>query len=178
MVRWLDGYETPSRMTSPQEAHRAPEDDPLQPHAAAPERQGRPRLRARRQPLVLVVDDSLDVRELYRQYFEFVGFRVLTAADGEEALELARRVGPDLIVLDLSMPRLNGVAVTHQLRQDHRTQHIPIIILTGYAARAIEHGVLESGADVFLTKPCLPEDLETHVRRLLGARPSGSRHAG
>ena len=72
-----------------------------------------------------------------------------------------------MIVLDLSMPVLDGISATHRLRAHPRTRSIPIILLTGYPHKAIAGGALEGGVDVFLTKPCLPEDLETQVRRLL-----------
>jgi CheY-like chemotaxis protein len=72
--------------------------------------------------------------------------------------------------MDLAMPRLNGISAVHRLKQDARTRDIPVIILTGYAFRAIQQGALEAGADVFLTKPCLPEDLERHVQSLLDRR--------
>jgi two-component system, cell cycle response regulator DivK len=73
-----------------------------------------------------------------------------------------------VIVMDLAMPGLNGITATHRLKQHPRTRRIPVIVLTGYAFRAIEQGALEAGADVFLTKPCLPEELELTIRSLFG----------
>jgi CheY-like chemotaxis protein len=127
------------------------------------------RPRARTQPTVLVVDDSPDTREMYGSYLGHQGFGVFTAPDGHEAVELALAHRPDVIVMDLAMPRLNGISAVHRLKQHPRTRTIPVIILTGYAFRAIQQGALEAGADVFLTKPCLPEDLERHVRGLLAS---------
>lgn len=121
----------------------------------------------RRAGLVLIVDDSLHTRELYNEYLTFRGFGVLTAPDGESGLALALTTKPDVVVMDLAMPGLNGITATHRLKQHPRTRRIPIIVLTGYAFRAIQQGALEAGADVFLTKPCLPEDLERTVRDLL-----------
>jgi DNA-binding response OmpR family regulator len=118
-------------------------------------------------PLILVVDDSSHTRELYGEYLAHVGFRVQTTGDGETALQVAGHMRPEVIVLDLSMPRLDGIAVITRLRRDRATRDIPIVMLTGHAAEAIERGVLEAGAKVFLTKPCLPEDLEAHVRQVL-----------
>jgi CheY-like chemotaxis protein len=92
------------------------------------------------------------------------------APDGEAAVQIALAQRPDVIVMDLAMPRLNGISAVHRLKQEPRTHNIPVIILTGYAFRAIQHGALEAGADVFLTKPCLPEDLERHVQSLLSRR--------
>ena len=121
----------------------------------------------RRSGLVLIVDDSLDTREMYTDYLTYRGLGVVSAAEAESGLALARALKPDVIVMDLAMPGLNGITATHRLKQDPRTRRIPIIVLTGYAFRAIEHGALEAGADAFLTKPCLPEDLDSKIRELL-----------
>jgi CheY-like chemotaxis protein len=123
--------------------------------------------RARRAGLVLIADDTPDARELYGLYLSHVGFAVELVADGLEAVDAAMTLQPDVIVMDLSMPRLDGLEATRLLKFNARTQGIPIILLTGYAYKAIAGGALEGGVDVFLTKPCLPEDLEGHVRRLL-----------
>lgn len=122
----------------------------------------------RRAGLVLIVDDSLHTRELYTEYLTFRGLGVLTAPDGESGLALALAMKPDVVVMDLAMPGLNGITVTQRLKQHPRTRRIPVVVLTGYAFRAIQQGALEAGADVFLTKPCLPEDLERSVRDLIG----------
>ena len=91
--------------------------------------------------------------------------------DGEAAVETALESSPDVVVLDLSMPRVDGIAATKRLKQDPRTRHIPIIILTAYPHKAIQQGALEAGADAFLTKPCLPEGLEQQIRKLLTSAP-------
>ena len=116
---------------------------------------------------VLVVDDTADVRELYAEYLTARGFRVATARDGEAGIAAATHSRPDVIVMDLSMPKLDGIQAIRRLKSDARTRKVPVILLTGYPYRAIEQGALEAGADAFLTKPCLPEDLESHVQRLL-----------
>jgi CheY-like chemotaxis protein len=121
--------------------------------------------------LVLLVDDFPDNREMYAQYLTFKGYRVAEAGDGHDALAKAGALRPDVIVMDLSMPTLDGVAATRHLKMDPGTRHIPIIMLTGYPFQAIQRGALEAGVDVFLTKPCLPEDLESHIRTVLEARP-------
>jgi len=126
-----------------------------------------PRRRVRTRRTVLVVDDAPDTREMYGSYLGYRGYGVLTAPDGDAAVQTALAQRPDVIVMDLAMPRLNGISAVHRLKQDARTRNIPVIILTGYAFRAIQQGALEAGADVFLTKPCLPEDLERYVQRLL-----------
>ena len=124
----------------------------------------------RRAGLVLIVDDSLHTRELYTEYLTHCGLGVVSAPDATTGLQLAERLRPDVIVMDISMPGLNGITATHRLRLSPRTRRIPIVVLTGYAFRAIEQGALEAGADAFLTKPCLPEDLELRIRELLAAR--------
>jgi CheY-like chemotaxis protein len=122
---------------------------------------------------VLLVDDFLDTRELYADYLRHRGMEAITAPDGDAAIEIAVRTKPDVIVMDLAMPRVSGISAAHHLKHDPRTRKIPVILLTGYGLRAIREGALEMGVDVFLTKPCLPEDLEEHVRRLLDRPPTG-----
>lgn len=134
--------------------------------ALSPRPWSRPRVRTQR--TVLVVDDAVDTREMYGSYLGYRGYGVFTAPDGDAAVQMALAHLPDVIVMDLAMPRLNGISAVHRLKQDPRTRNIAVIILTGYAFRAIQQGALEAGADVFLTKPCLPEDLERHVQNLLG----------
>jgi two-component system, cell cycle response regulator DivK len=112
----------------------------------------------------------MDTRELYALYFGTIGFAVLTAQDGRQAIDVATEHQPDVVVMDLSMPGMDGATAMERLKRDARTRTIPIILLTGFPLLAIERRVLEAGAAVFLTKPCLPEDLEQHVRRLLGDR--------
>jgi two-component system cell cycle response regulator DivK len=160
----------PRRRTDP--ARRRPQAKP-RPHRlpgiAVPEpRESAPPPHVRRGAgLVLIIDDSIHTRELYTEYLSFRGFGVVTAAEAEAGLALAHTLKPDVVVMDLAMPGLNGITATHRLKQHPRTRRIPVIVLTGYAFRAIEQGALEAGADVFLTKPCLPEELEVRIRSLL-----------
>jgi CheY-like chemotaxis protein len=119
-------------------------------------------------PFILIVDDVEDNREMYAEYLRFAGFEVVTAANGEEGLEQALAKPPDAVVLDLTMPRLDGWALAAALRGDARTQHTRIVVLSGHALTGTEEGALKAGAHSFLTKPCLPEDLAAEVRRLLG----------
>jgi len=121
--------------------------------------------------VVLIADDTYDTRELYGMYFANQGFRVLTACDGEAAVHVALGERPDVIVMDLSMPELDGIAAIRRLKEDPRTRRTRVILLTGYPYTAIQRGGLGGGADVFLTKPCLPQDLERHVRHLLDIGP-------
>jgi two-component system, cell cycle response regulator DivK len=133
---------------------------------------GRGSRRRRGAGVILLVDDTADTREIYSLYLTGRGFKVPTARDGLSGLDAANRLQPDVIVMDLSMPGLDGIEATRHLKADPRTSHIPVLILTAYPLHAVKGGVLEA-ADGFLTKPCLPEDLEQHVQRLLARRRSG-----
>ena len=121
-------------------------------------------------PLVLVVDDVAHGREIFAEYLEFRGFRVATAADGLEAMDKAFELLPDIILMDLSLPQLDGWEATRRLKADERTSSIPIIALTAHALAAAHDRAKEVGCDAVVTKPCIPKDLEAEVRRQLDAR--------
>ena len=124
-------------------------------------------------PLILVVDDYEDAREMYAEYLRFCGFRVAEARNGNEALEQAFNLMPDLILMDLSLPGMDGWEATRQLKADERTRHIPVVALTGHALAGASEGAKKAGCDSFVTKPCLPDDLVVEVRRMLSlARPA------
>ena len=118
-------------------------------------------------PRVLIVDDFSDNREMYAEYLRVVGFRVDEAANGREALEKAMAAPPDAVVMDLSLPEVDGWEATRRLKSDPRTRHVPVIAVTGHALAGHSRSALEAGCDAFVTKPCLPEDLAAHVRKLL-----------
>jgi two-component system cell cycle response regulator DivK len=121
-------------------------------------------------PLVLVVDDVAHGREIFAEYLEFRGFRVATAADGQEAIDQAFELLPDIILMDLSLPRVDGWEATRRLKQDERTRDIPIIALTAHALAAAHDKAKEVGCNAVVTKPCLPRELEQEVRRQLELR--------
>ena len=118
-------------------------------------------------PLILVVDDYEDAREMYAEYLRFCGFRVAEARNGNEALEQAFSLMPDLILMDLSLPGMDGWEATRRLKADERTRHIPVVALTGHALAGASEGAKNAGCDSFVTKPCLPDDLVVEVRRML-----------
>jgi two-component system cell cycle response regulator DivK len=120
-------------------------------------------------PLILVVDDYQDAREMYAEYLQFSGFRVAEARNGNEAIEQAFALRPDLILMDLSLPGMDGWEATRQLKSDERTKHIPVVALTGHALAGASDGARKAGCDSFVTKPCLPDDLVVEVRRMLNA---------
>jgi CheY-like chemotaxis protein len=118
-------------------------------------------------PLILVVDDYQDAREMYAEYLRFSGFRVAEARNGSEAVEQAFALKPDLILMDLSLPGMDGWEATRRLKADDSTRHIPIVALTGHALAGASEGARRAGCDSFVTKPCLPDDLVVEVRRML-----------
>jgi len=118
-------------------------------------------------PRVLVVDDYPDAREMYSEYLEYCGFAVTQAANGMEALQHALDTQPDIILMDLSLPVMDGWEATRRLKADKRTAQIPVVALTGHALAGISEGAKKAGCDAFVTKPCLPEDLVKEIRRVL-----------
>jgi two-component system alkaline phosphatase synthesis response regulator PhoP len=113
---------------------------------------------------VLVVDDEPKIAQLARDYLEHAGFRVATAADGRTALQTATRERPDLIVLDLRLPDIDGLDVTRALRKEST---VPIIMLTARGEEADKLIGLELGADDYMTKPFSPKELVARVRAVL-----------
>jgi two-component system cell cycle response regulator DivK len=120
-------------------------------------------------PLVLVVDDFEDNRTLYAEYLSYSGYRVQEASNGEEAVALTQRLKPHVVVMDLSLPVMDGWEATRRLKADEGTKHIPVIALTGHALAGHSRGAQEAGCDAFLAKPCLPEKLLEKVEELLRA---------
>ena len=126
-----------------------------------------------RSALILVVDDYQDAREMYAEYLQYSGFRVAEARNGNEAVAQARSLKPDLILMDLSLPGMDGWEATRVLKADEETRHIPIVALTGHALAGASEGARKAGCDSFVTKPCLPDDLVVEVRRMLNAVKQG-----
>lgn len=117
--------------------------------------------------LVLIVDDYQDAREMYAEHFVSSGFRVAEASSGAEAIEKANELTPDVILMDLSLPGMDGWEATRRLKANRRTKHIPIVALTGHALAGFSESAKKAGCDAFITKPCLPDRLVAEVRRLL-----------
>ncbi|MEU2229508.1 response regulator [Streptomyces vietnamensis] len=114
---------------------------------------------------VLVVDDNKVIRQLIRVNLELEGFEVVTAADGAECLDVVHQVCPDVVTLDVVMPRLDGIKTAERLRSDPRTSHLPVAIIS--ACGEHEVGGVSSGVDAFLAKPFEPSDLVRVVRQLM-----------
>jgi two-component system alkaline phosphatase synthesis response regulator PhoP len=125
---------------------------------------------------ILVVDDEPRIVELARDYLEHAGFDVVTAADGPSGLAAARDKAPDLVVLDLGLPGLDGLDVTRQLRQGQSTAALPILMLTARDDELDKLLGLELGADDYLTKPFSPRELVARVKAVLrrADRPVGA----
>jgi CheY-like chemotaxis protein len=124
---------------------------------------------------VLIVDDFEDNRAMYAEFLRYSGFEVIEASNGAEAIERATAGEPDVIVMDLSLPVLDGWEATRRLKADPRTRHIPVIALTGHALEGHSQGAREAGCDWFLAKPCLPETLLETLNDLLSDDPRPSR---
>ena len=116
-------------------------------------------------PVVLVVDDDFDARTIYSIYLKAVGCSVFVASDGRAALDKADELSPDVIVMDLAMPRLDGWEAIRRLRQSSWTRAIPIIAVS--AVPLSRETAFEAGCDAYLTKPCEPKVLWTQIRTLL-----------
>lgn len=121
-------------------------------------------------PVVLVADDDADIRSLVRYRLESSGYDVITACDGEEALRLADEHSPSLAIVDVMMPKVDGLEVVRRLRANPKSARMPIILLT---ARAQEMDVargFEAGADDYVRKPFSPKELGARVQAILGRR--------
>ena len=116
---------------------------------------------------ILVADDKASSRELIRAVLEHSGYLIEEAADGREALECALRQDPDLILLDLQMPQLDGFAVLAELRKHERFQKLPIVALTAYAMQGDREKALDAGFTSYVTKPVNLAELRHHVAELL-----------
>jgi two-component system cell cycle response regulator DivK len=129
--------------------------------------------------LVLVVEDYQDAREMYAAYLQFSGYRVAEATNGEEAIEKTLELLPDIILMDLALPKMDGWEATRRLKSDERTKHIPIVALTGHALAGHAEGARQAGCDSFVTKPCLPDALVAEIRKMLPERgPQASGDGG
>ncbi|MFA4015293.1 MAG: hypothetical protein RUDDFDWM_000373 [Candidatus Fervidibacterota bacterium] len=126
-----------------------------------------PKVRGVCEPLILVVDDDEAVRELLRICLMNEGYRVMTASDGLQALTLLRKRKPDLVVLDIYMPLLDGWSVLKVIRTDESLKKLPVILLTIERSPASIIRGWEEGADCFISKPFDPQDLIAIIRRVL-----------
>jgi DNA-binding response OmpR family regulator len=124
----------------------------------------------REQPLVLAADDDEDILELVVFRLERSGYTVLQARDGAEAFELARASKPDLAVLDVMLPKMDGFELTRRLRQNESTTRMPIILLTARTQEGDVQRGFDAGADDYIRKPFSPQELRARVQAILGRR--------
>lgn len=116
--------------------------------------------------MVLLAEDFDDARELYALYLEKAGFVVHDLASGESVMPLAIELQPDVIVLDVVLPGMDGLTVARQLRAHPLTAHVPIVMLSAHAFADDERRAREAGADVYLCKPCAPDELASALLRV------------
>jgi CheY-like chemotaxis protein len=113
------------------------------------------------------VDDYQDAREMYAAYLSYAGFDSVKARDGFEALQVASHLLPDVILMDLGLPGIDGCEVTRRLKEDTRTAHIPVIALTAQALAREAERYRARGFENLLLKPCLPDDLAEELLRVI-----------
>ncbi|MER5504209.1 response regulator [Streptomyces sp. NPDC002766] len=126
---------------------------------------------------VLVVDDNKVIRQLIRVNLELEGLEVVTAADGAECLDVVHQVRPDVVTLDVVMPRLDGLRTAARLRSDPRTRDLPLAIVSACTSYEVETG-LDVGVDAFLAKPFEPAELVRLVEQLIQQRRNGGGAGG
>jgi CheY-like chemotaxis protein len=118
-------------------------------------------------PKILCVEDDVAVLNLVARALEFDGFDVILAMNGEEAIEKVQAHHPDLILLDLWLPKVQGFEVIQAVRADPTTRHIPVVIISAWGQKKDIERAMKEGADVFVPKPFLLEDLINHIRKYL-----------
>ena len=124
----------------------------------------------RERPLVLVVEDQLELRRLYAEQLVLSGFDVIEAGNGEDAIAHTSAQAPDVVLMDLSLPVLDGWEATRRLNADSRTAHIPVVALTAHDGSGELQRATRAGCDWFVPKPCPPDALIVEVRRVLAGR--------
>ena len=126
----------------------------------------------RARPLLLIAEDDSALRGLYVKHLSISGFDVIEAADGADAIESTSSRLPDVVVMDLSLPIIDGWEATRRLKSDARTAHIPVVALTAYDTSPELERAMLAGCDWFIPKPCPPDALATEIRRVLsGSNP-------
>ena len=124
-----------------------------------------------RKPTILLVEDYPETRTMLRQWLERKGYRLVEAADGQEALDLAPLAHPDLILMDLRLPEMNGIAATRRLREHAELKDVPVIALSALDPAMFRDAAMSVGCVEYLTKPIDLDELEELLIRLLGYQP-------
>jgi len=128
-----------------------------------------------RRPLVLIVEDHQDLRTLYAEQLTMSGFDVIEAGDGAEAIDRTSSSQPDVVLMDLGLPVVDGWEATRRLKADVRTAHIPVVALTAHDGSGELQRATLAGCDWFVPKPCAPDALIAEVRRVLQPYRAGVR---
>ena len=121
----------------------------------------------RDRPIVLIVEDQQDLRQLYVEHLTMSGFDVIEAANGADAISQTTSYLPDVVLMDLSLPVIDGWEATRRLKSDARTAHIPVVALTAHDGSGELQRATRAGCDWFVPKPCPPDALITEIRRVL-----------
>ncbi len=124
------------------------------------------------QHVILSVEDNEANRRIVRDLFTRKGYRVIEAVDGEEGVAMARREKPDLILMDLQLPKVDGFEATRRIKADPELSHIPIVAVTSYALSGVEEKALEAGCEDYVAKPFRPRELLAKAQQLLGKEVS------
>lgn len=134
----------------------------------------RPAIRSRqtRRRLILLVEDLLDAREMYAEYLSYSGFGVVTAINGHEAVRVARLLRPDVILMDVRLPGMDGLEATADLKADPELAHIPVVAITADSSHEISARAMAVGCAAFIVKPAFPDEVERRIRWVLGDEQS------
>lgn len=116
---------------------------------------------------ILVVDDFDDTRLMMRLWLERRGYRVIEAADGLEAVEVARRESPDLVIMDIEMPAMDGLAATRRIREEERLRSVPVLAVSAYGEEHWRERALEAGCNEYVSTPFNPTELNGLIKSLL-----------
>jgi two-component system cell cycle response regulator DivK len=116
---------------------------------------------------ILHVEDNADNRQIVRDLFEFKGYTIIEAVDGEEGVHKAREIKPNLILMDIQLPKMNGYDTTRAIKSDPALNGIPIIVITSYALSGDDQKAFDAGADDYMAKPYAPKDLLEKVEAWL-----------
>ena len=123
----------------------------------------------RERPLILIVEDQSELRRLYVHQLIVSGFDVIEAENGADAITHTTSHSPDVVLMDLSLPIVDGWEATRRLKADERTAHIPVVALTAHDGSGELQRATRAGCDWFVPKPCPPDALVAEVRRILGS---------
>lgn len=118
-------------------------------------------------PTVLLVEDTEDNRQMMRHLLQMSGFHVVEATNGKEAVQLAREIDPEIILMDLSLPIIDGLAATREIRSDPEFRNVPIVAVSAHDTADFHNDALNAGCDAYVTKPINYSELEELVNRLL-----------